>query len=1654
MRKWTLAFVVSLFFIPLMMYAGGRQDNESHEVDNPSGFSESINIENKKPGKWNVYLEAKDKGGNTTIAGPHNLYIDPESDLPIARIINPQPNMRVQGNLNLVGTCIDDDGVAYVNLVITKGKDGKGEVMFETRADGAEFWSFFLDTSDTGKWKDGVYTVTAWGTDINGLSGISDKFPAKVHKTHSVTWNLDRKKPDITVTSHSQGALVSGKVTIKGTVWDGNGINSLSYSLDDGEHYTPISIKYDTKADMYNYDFTLDTKTVEDGPKVIMFKARDNMRSEGALSFLIFANNTGPEVEILYPDDTTAVSGIFSVSGSAKHKIGLSSLKWKSGKDSGDIPIIPGNPWWVQEIDIRGQNVKSLDLEIQATDVSGNVTTAKKKILVDQEAAMPKISLTEPAAGALIPEEGLNIIGQAAGNEGVEAILYSLDGKPAVEVPSSGYFQLTVNEVPEGTHSLKVWARSITGVAGPAVTVNGLVSQGSAPHSRIVQVRSSAARNNQVFYSGIEVNNEQGSTLDVAIRSGGGLNTFTYQLGNRDPVTVSVKSAKAGEYTQTIPVPKEMELGMTRVLVTAVDNYERQTVMEDYVCLSNSAGDRGYSTDFYWVNPNRLPDGRILLSTTDPLYGVFAGGPVQSVYANGEGANSLLITPDDFGRVMALGAVNGNFGPIQLDMTTSDGKRGSSREASRFLVYGNDPALEYVTNPDGRWVRKDDQGPNAGKVIVDLKFRVIDDLKMKSIEFSTDLGSSWNSLVNRNELEQLDSSTLVERQFDISNLPDGAVGINLRVVNEAERKTVSFFTVNKDTVAPEAELIVPTADARVNGTIRLGIAVKETGGIASVYYERPEKTIGEGEDMRVLPAISRQIYPDPSVGPRPLTVLAVDLDSTVTPLDEDMSLVFTDMAGNSFTMSRWPFLICPEDDLPVVQVSLPLEDEVITSDFIISGVCYDDDGIARVYWSMDDGYEKVIEVKNGFSIPVPLSSMTDNEHYVTIYAEDIFGVKGTPVVRNFRVSLEEPTAYLSMPTATDIVGGDVRIIGMASDENGIKRVQVSLDNGNSYNDAEGTTRWNYNFNSKVLPDGNHAVFVRVWDNYDIFALYSFLINIDNTPPELTVDTPRDGTVTTGPIYITGQVMDSMKLETVEIVVASLEGVEIPDYLAEKETKLDALLLDEIDLSPLPDGSYNIEIWATDKAGNATRISRNVTLAKESQRNYVDTLYPLNGEHLQGIFNLYGIASGIDKATDVTLVVNGLDVRTEQVSEAGYYCFAMTSEDLSTGNNRIVVRSNFGGREMVQSAVRTIEYQPYGPWVTVDTMNMGDFAYERPWLMGRAGYVLSEMDLAILADKKVDKDVRLDVEAKKVSLIELSFNNGRTFFPAGKSREKGYDWRYRLETQDMTEGIHYLIVRATMVNGEVAVSRLIIQVDKTPPVIRLISPEAGGRYNTEMNFAALASDDVELKSLSYYLRKGDKSAYEIPGFIKGLYLEGTIPPFIRVIWNSAPAFFAGGATFFDIGLGLSFFDDNVKIQATYGQMTQKQYEMIGGVGPVRYGGHVLGVKILANVYTLPFGSFGGPDWDWLSASLAFGANFSCFDMAKQGYTQSGNRSWMSALIGQLEFPKVTIPKRTYLRTFSMFTEGQIWFVPTDVNAAANKVKTVIPHVILGLRMYIF
>ena len=66
--------------------------------------------------------------------------------------------------------------------------------------------------------------------------------------------------------------------------------------------------------------------------------------------------------------------------------------------------------------------------------------------------------------------------------------------------------------------------------------------------------------------------------------------------------------------------------------------------------------------------------------------------------------------------------------------------------------------------------------------------------------------------------------------------------------------------------------------------------------------------------------------------------------------------------------------------------------------------------------------------------------------------------------------------------------------------------------------------------------------------------------------------------------------------------------------------------------------------------------------------------------------------------------------------------------------------------------------------------------------------------------------------------------------------------------------------------------MVVSIDKTAPVVTLITPDEGGTYNQSLTYAGLATDNVAVTNVTLALRKGDKYFYGIPSIIQGLHFD--------------------------------------------------------------------------------------------------------------------------------------------------------------------------------------
>jgi len=1709
MKKIYLMITISLCALA-GLYSFGSKDTVDTNSQTLDSWLETVDITGKEPGKYNILVTAADLAGNQALGGPYNMYIDPASDLPVARTTNPLVQMRVPGNLNIVGTCIDDDAVEYVEIIL----DG---ATAPVRAQGKEFWSYYLDTNGLSE---GPHTISVYGVDVLGVTG----------KPHTITWNLDRNRPETEVQNTTMGSLVSGKFALSGAVTDGNGIRRLSYSLDGGKTFVPVPLdikkkkKGESGPDTARFNLSIDSSKMDDGPSVCWFKAEDAQGSEGIYTFLYFVDNTKPSIKFITPDTAESVNGIFSVSGTAEDTIGIASLSWRSGKDTGVFELVKGNPYWIKEFDLRGQSGKTFEVEITAVDIAGNRLSVTRKIVVDAQSDLPVLTVDTPSANALL-DGPVWIGGFATDDDGIAEIRYSLDKGEAVTLPSKGELGIALEAPPPGKHTLEVWPVDVNGVRGISVTVP-FVTAGTPPEIVIEPVGTPNS----------ELGSESGAVLAASVSSSPGLKSVAYTITGMPPKTVNVKQGATAAALK-IPVTPDFPYGMVVLEITAIDVHDRETRQKLDFYVTNLGIPRDTPPEFQadglsaskevtiaangktpagtgnaTVTIERiLPDdsafenGKTVTLGKDSAIrlGIDSPVPITGISWTLSGGAPLKATPvrTPDGRYEALLPLKqqlpADWTVLEATVTFKDlstltvsglmclvrpapeagiydderfvwGTAGVDEGGSIRILDGKSVSGLYNGKPDqaaasvaferpvaglsaelsGNTVTvsgtKDGEYPNVVLVITDtagntfkvpaatfivdsaapvltldtaerplylqnelpVKGAATDAHGMTSVEYSFDGGLSWTAF----------SGFSFAQKLDISALADGLVTFMVRAADVAGRTATETRVFIKDTGAPVVETIIPAPGDIVNGETSIAFRLEDASPVVSAEYRAPgDRTV---KDTTVWLPLTLSSLTNTLVGTKE------------QPISDKMEFRFTDAAGNQSVLGSYLFTIDANADLPLVEVHVPAENDVLRKDFVISGVVYDDDQPAKIWYRIDADPFTEAAVESSFLIPVSLESLSDNEHTITLYAEDIHGVRGPEVTRIVRVSLEEPKAEVQAPgfemTNRDIV--DIR--GVASDKNGISKVEVSLDNGNSWNLATGEEQWSYRLDTRVIQDGTHVVFVRVYDKYETTGLYSSLINIDNTAPSIRLELPLDGSRTSGTLFISGQTLDNIGLEKVSARISNLDTKQaaVPASLADIPFDNELIISRGVDVTTLPEGFYNLEVRGFDKAGNITRISRNFEVYRGEERNRIEFLYPLNGENVQGMFNLYGRVVSEDPVKNLILFIDGAEMTVTELTPSGYFKFTVSPELITDGTHQINVRALVSGDKIIASEAHMVQYTANGPWITIDNLVMGDFAIDRPWLEGTTGYSFTEEEVIALKAKDTSKEARRILESKSLAKVEISFDNGKTF----KVTESGKKWRYRLETGDLAEGYHFLIVRATMNNGEVAVTRSIIQIDKTAPQIRLISPGEGGRYNNELVFSGLSSDDVALESVVFSLRAGDKSAYALPSFIQGLYLD----------WHF------WGATLYDVGFGLTFFDDNVKLQGQYGQFTDEQRALFAE-GGMRYGGNVMGIKLLANIASVPMEYFFGPNFSWLSATGTLGANFSYFSQ-----TQSGRGQILSAILTQIEFPRITIPKRKTFSTFSLYSELQLWFIPTDVDSAEVNINSIVPHVTGGIRANIF
>ena len=1565
------------------------------------GFSIELSAAELPPGPFSIELEARDPAGN---AARGYLSLGADAAAPVPRFLSPEPGATVWGSEDVAAAIDDVSGLASV----------------EYAADGASFaaieWkgSYFVHRADLAANPKAVYRIvdragnatfarpdlvigpppprlpaaTSLGVEaqagearieLKGSSGpskVSILLPALLQSGYEALGDQNSPPPPRFETR----LLLSGALSLAGQATVEGQVKTVSLSMDGGESYRLLASNKDAKTARSSLSFSLAVEAAKLAPGAARWTIRVEDFSEPPLSYFCplycLVDMKPPTLAVLFPDRSTlSMPGPFPLVFKAEDENGLAS---------GDITLAPaaskealaveaGGRYFARMVDPSQPALKGgpLALSLLVKDVAGNQAGLALKYGYDAAADAPKIRLDSPALdakGLVPPLNALALLsGLASDDDGFPPVRVTIDAGQPLVFPS-GAFALALPDLPPGKHSLAIEA----GEAGSGLLrlVKDFVLRGPGP--ALGDFAIGGAKAPQPWSPGADFALESGSLVMGTVLAANPLASLRVAVNGGPAVQATLGKAGGTSIPFSTPLPPSLPYDRVSIEIVATDSIGLTggARLELHRILKPVSG----SDDAEGL---RFADARIivsegtsffLLAPGDKLVGRFNSRPIASLAL--DPPNPALKTAFDGASVSIEGAAEGLVGSSVLALTTVDGDRFTWGPFTAAVDAGP-PALEIASPSDNDWTRGE----------VRVAGTSADPQGIALVQVSIDGGEAISL-----------AGPAFDRIVSLASVPEGATRLDFLARDAAGRETRVTRFINKDSLPPTLSQVEPAVGESVNGlTSFVGEAV-DGGRLASVVFLAAAGA--PSQEVSGLAAFSRDL----------------DLARLDLPLREGGGFLVTDRAGNQALFAP-SVVVDKEKDKPVVEIHAPLDEEVLRGDFAISGIAYDDDGLAAAFYRLDGGEWTRLDMQGtSFSVPCMLKDTGDNEHLVEVKAEDIYGVQGDIVSRKYRISREEPVATMTGPPISKPLRGSIQLLGTASDANGISDVSVSVDNRASYDAPVGTEAWSLGLDTTTLSDGIHAVAVRPIDGYQTEGFYASMLSIDNTPPKAMLDLPRDGDEVAGSLAVSGRVSDNLAIASSRMEIAPVGAATPPRLVLELGT--DTIVQRVLDLAALAPGAYTVRLIVRDRADNEALASRDITVLGGLPVDSVSIVFPVEGEKPAGHMRVQGRARMASGSGPVSLLVDDTLLGSADPDALGWYSLDIPTESLPDGSHRLKARTISADGRMVESPETRVEWSSLGPWITIDSIPSGTYLSNRPYLRGRAGWAA---EATPDGDKKASAAYAKAAKARLPASVELSLDDGRSFLPA----KGGAAWSYRLETQDYREGGLHVIVRARYANGASSSVKSLYFLDKTPPDVEVLSPAEGGRFNGVLALSGRAADLNGLESVGVALRKGDKSRYEVPSFIQGLYLDGQ----------------ALGSTTWQAGLGLTFFGDNVKLQANFGQLKTSDQSFFGDV---------FGAKIIANILFLPFDSFLGPDWSFLSTSLGVGAEFSYFSETQI----AGTGLTIGAILAQLEFPKITLGNSGVFKKFSLYTEGQLWVFSSVVEGGF------IPKLSLGARIGVF
>lgn len=209
----------------------------------------------------------------------------------------------------------------------------------------------------------------------------------------AVSQETDNEPPTAALTAPADGATISKIVTLSATASDNFGVTQVEFYDGTTLLGTDTSVPY---------TLSWDTHTVANGTHSLTVKAYDASGFTGTSSVVhVTVNNdvTPPTVAFTAPAAGATISGTYTITATASDNVGVSMVElWEGTTRINYDTTSPYSFIWNTRQVPNGSHT----LTLKAYDATGNVGTATRTVVTDNDLIAPSVTLTSPSGGVTL----------------------------------------------------------------------------------------------------------------------------------------------------------------------------------------------------------------------------------------------------------------------------------------------------------------------------------------------------------------------------------------------------------------------------------------------------------------------------------------------------------------------------------------------------------------------------------------------------------------------------------------------------------------------------------------------------------------------------------------------------------------------------------------------------------------------------------------------------------------------------------------------------------------------------------------------------------------------------------------------------------------------------------------------------------------------------------------------------------------------------------------------------------------------------------------------------------------------------------------------------------------------------------------------------